>query len=251
MNGSGPARDSAARCGHERWRRICGALAQADRAPRISSAGETMCCLKLLRGPSMMGPCSIGTEHLMKVIVVGAGIMGGSAAYHLARAGSEVTLVDRADEGRATAAGAGIVCPWGSSIEDAWRYALLARGARYYSQIVAMLAEDGERDLGYARVGGLYVPARTSSTACASVPPMRRKWGGSTVFRPPRPGRCSRPCAGISLRYSYRAVPASTADASPPHSSAPPSGVEPGWSPAPPSSSCAATGHRACVSMAS
>ena len=101
----------------------------------------------------------------MKVIVVGAGIMGGSAAYHLARAGSEVTLVDRADEGRATAAGAGIVCPWGSSIEDAWRYALLARGARYYSQIVAMLAEDGERDLGYARVGGLYVPADPSELA--------------------------------------------------------------------------------------
>jgi D-amino-acid dehydrogenase len=94
----------------------------------------------------------------MKVVVVGAGILGGSTAYHLAREGSEVTLVDRADEGRATAAGAGIVCPWGSSIEDASSYALLARGARYYPQIVAMLAEDGECDLGYAQVGGLYVP---------------------------------------------------------------------------------------------
>jgi D-amino-acid dehydrogenase len=95
----------------------------------------------------------------MKVIVVGAGILGCSTAYHLARAGADVTLVDRADEGRATAAGAGIVCPWGAHHEDAARYALLARGARYYPQVAAMLAEDGEHDLGYAQVGGLYVPA--------------------------------------------------------------------------------------------
>lgn len=107
----------------------------------------------------MMGSTVTDAEHLMKVIVVGAGILGGSTAYHLAREGADVTLVDRADEGRATAAGAGIVCPWGAPSEDASRYALLAHGARYYSQVVAMLAEDGERDLGYAQVGGLYVPA--------------------------------------------------------------------------------------------
>src|SRR5262245_7318711 len=95
----------------------------------------------------------------MKVVVVGAGVLGASTAYHLARARCDVTLIDRADEGRATAAGAGIVCPWGSQIEDAANYALLAGGARYYAHLLAMLAEDGEADLGYARVGGLYVPA--------------------------------------------------------------------------------------------
>jgi len=94
----------------------------------------------------------------MKVIVVGAGILGASTAYHLARQGCEVTLIDRADEGRATAAGAGIVCPWGSPGEDAASYGLLAGGARYYPEFAAMLAEDGEQDLGYAPVGGLYVP---------------------------------------------------------------------------------------------
>ena len=94
----------------------------------------------------------------MKVIVVGAGILGASTAYHLAREGCEVTLIDRADEGRATAAGAGIVCPWGAPSEDEARYALLSGGARHYSQLVAMLAEDGEHDLGYAKVGSLYVP---------------------------------------------------------------------------------------------
>jgi len=95
----------------------------------------------------------------MKAVVVGAGILGASAAYNLARAGCNVTLVDRADEGRATSAGAGIVCPWGSPTVDEAYYALLAHGARYYPQLVAMLAEDGESDLGYAKVGGLYVPS--------------------------------------------------------------------------------------------
>lgn len=95
----------------------------------------------------------------MKVVVVGGGILGASAAYNLALAGCAVTLVDRADEGRATAAGAGIVCPWGSPTIDEAYYALLAHGARYYPQLVERLAEDGEHDLGYAKVGSLYIPS--------------------------------------------------------------------------------------------
>src|SRR6516225_4183528 len=95
----------------------------------------------------------------MKVVVVGAGIVGASTAYHLARAGCGVTVVDRADPGRATAAGAGIVCPWGSAGEDTPSYGLLAGGACHYPDLVAMLAADGEPDVGYAAVGGLYVPA--------------------------------------------------------------------------------------------
>ena len=94
----------------------------------------------------------------MRVIVVGAGVFGASTAYHLARAGAEVVLVDRADPGRATAAGAGIVCPWASKLEDPAAYALLEGGARYYPRLVADLAELGETDLGFSRVGALYVP---------------------------------------------------------------------------------------------
>lgn len=94
----------------------------------------------------------------MRIVVIGAGVLGASAAYHLAREGAEVVLVDRADEGRATAAGAGIVCPWASKVDDPESYALLAGGARYYPTLVAALAEDGETELGYSRVGGLLAP---------------------------------------------------------------------------------------------
>jgi D-amino-acid dehydrogenase len=93
----------------------------------------------------------------MKVIVIGAGVIGASTAYHLVRQGAEVILIDRDDEGRATAAGAGIVSPWATLIQDPATYALLAGGARYYKDLVAALAEDGEQDLGYSKVGALYI----------------------------------------------------------------------------------------------
>jgi D-amino-acid dehydrogenase len=48
-----------------------------------------------------------------RVVVVGGGIAGTSAALHLAEGGADVVLVDDAREGRATYAGAGIVSwPW-------------------------------------------------------------------------------------------------------------------------------------------
>ena len=40
------------------------------------------------------------------VIVIGGGIVGASTAYHLARAGAQVTLIDQEQPGQATAAGA-------------------------------------------------------------------------------------------------------------------------------------------------
>ncbi|HXM25120.1 MAG TPA: FAD-dependent oxidoreductase [Chthoniobacterales bacterium] len=48
----------------------------------------------------------------MRIVVLGAGIVGASAAYHLTRLGAEVYLIDRDAPGRATFAGAGIICPW-------------------------------------------------------------------------------------------------------------------------------------------
>lgn len=94
----------------------------------------------------------------MKVIIVGAGMFGASTAWHLVRQGASVTLVDRADAGRATAAGAGIVCPWMTIHPDPAYYAIASGGARYYPQLVADLAADGETDLGYRRVGSIAIP---------------------------------------------------------------------------------------------
>ncbi len=98
----------------------------------------------------------------MHVVIVGAGILGSSAAYHLARRGVAVTVFDRHDQGRATSAGAGIICPWVSAIEDPAYRAIASGGARYYPQLVENLHADGEDQLGYRHVGALIVPEDTS-----------------------------------------------------------------------------------------
>ncbi len=101
----------------------------------------------------------------MHIVVVGAGILGASTAFHLARAGAQVTAVDEAHEGRATAAGAGIICPWVSGADDAGFYRLYTGGARYYAELVPILEELGETDLGYRCVGALVVSNDTSELA--------------------------------------------------------------------------------------
>ncbi|WP_160722958.1 NAD(P)/FAD-dependent oxidoreductase [Bacillus sp. USDA818B3_A] len=92
---------------------------------------------------------------MQKIIVIGAGILGASTAYHLAKFGAEVTLIDRHDYGQATDAAAGIVCPWLSQRRNKAWYQLAKGGARYYPELVAQLEADGETHTGYKRVGAI------------------------------------------------------------------------------------------------
>ncbi|MFM9373677.1 NAD(P)/FAD-dependent oxidoreductase [Streptomyces sp. Da 82-17] len=91
----------------------------------------------------------------MRVVVVGSGIVGAAAGYALARAGADVVLVDSGAPGRATSAGAGIVCPWSSRSDDPDWYRMAVAGAEHYPELLAHLAADGETDLGHRRVGAL------------------------------------------------------------------------------------------------
>lgn len=90
---------------------------------------------------------------MQKYLVIGAGILGASTAYHLAKAGADVTLVDRHDNGQATDAAAGIVCPWLSQRRNKAWYQLVKGGARYYPTLIDQLEADGETETGYKRVG--------------------------------------------------------------------------------------------------
>ncbi len=94
----------------------------------------------------------------MRVIVIGSGITGASTAHQLARRGAEVVVADAGRPGVATAAGAGIVCPWTSRRgDDEYRFA--AAAAAYYPELVAQLAEDGAGDTSFEVVGGMVVSA--------------------------------------------------------------------------------------------
>jgi D-amino-acid dehydrogenase len=93
----------------------------------------------------------------MRIVIIGAGVLGASAAFHLARAGAQAIVVDAHLDGRATAAGAGIICPWVSGLEDQTFYRLYAGGGEYYADLTAALAEAGETDFGYRQAGAMLV----------------------------------------------------------------------------------------------
>jgi D-amino-acid dehydrogenase len=98
-------------------------------------------------------------------IVVGGGIVGASIAYHLVRAGASAMLIDRADAGRATDAGAGILAPETNSRDsEAWfEFAEAAVG--YYPTLIAELRDADAGDTGYAVCGQLIVAASEDEIA--------------------------------------------------------------------------------------
>src|SRR3954453_7602108 len=90
------------------------------------------------------------------VVVVGGGIVGTATAYELGRAGVRTLLVDRADPGRATDAGAGILSPETAKRDDpGWVELVLAAG-RHYDDLVPQLGPD----CGWARCGILQLATR-------------------------------------------------------------------------------------------
>jgi D-amino-acid dehydrogenase len=99
------------------------------------------------------------------VIVLGGGIVGASAAYHLARSGAQVTLIDQAQAGQATAAGAGIIAPGTSFRPPTAFFPLAFRAVAYYDELLASLSNDGEHTTGYETVGLLHVATTEEEVA--------------------------------------------------------------------------------------
>lgn len=93
------------------------------------------------------------------VIVIGGGLLGLATAYHLARAGAHTLLLDRADPGRATDAGAGILSPETNTRDPESWFALAREAVAYYLQLMAQLADLDAGETGYARCGLLQVAA--------------------------------------------------------------------------------------------
>ncbi|GGK06613.1 oxidoreductase [Lentibacillus kapialis] len=94
---------------------------------------------------------------MKKIIVIGAGILGATTAYKLAKSGAEVMIIDRHDTGQATDAAAGIICPWLSQRRNKAWYKLAKGGARIYHSLIQELITDGESNTGYARTGAISI----------------------------------------------------------------------------------------------
>jgi D-amino-acid dehydrogenase len=91
----------------------------------------------------------------VRLIVVGSGIVGSACALTAATLGADVTLVDADHRGRATSAGAGIICPWPSRVDDADWFAFACAAARGYPALVDSLADLGETAVGYRQTGAM------------------------------------------------------------------------------------------------
>jgi D-amino-acid dehydrogenase len=96
-----------------------------------------------------------------EVAVVGGGLVGTAAAYELGARGVRTVLYDRADAGRATDAGAGILSPETTKRDDPNWVALVRAAGAHYEQLLPKLGGD----TGYDRCGILQLATRETDVS--------------------------------------------------------------------------------------
>ncbi len=90
---------------------------------------------------------------MKKVAIIGAGIVGATAAYYLSKeADVEVTVFDHG-QGQATKAAAGIISPWFSKRRNKAWYKMARLGADFYVDLLADLEKSGQKVDFYQRSG--------------------------------------------------------------------------------------------------
>lgn len=90
---------------------------------------------------------------MKKVAIVGAGIVGATAAYYLSKETDiEVTVFDHG-HGQATKAAAGIISPWFSKRRNKAWYKMARLGADFYVDLLADIEKSGQKVDFYQRSG--------------------------------------------------------------------------------------------------
>ena len=90
---------------------------------------------------------------MKKVAIIGAGIVGATAAYYLSKESDlEVTVFDHG-QGQATKAAAGIISPWFSKRRNKAWYKMARLGADFYKELLADLEKTGQKVDFYQRSG--------------------------------------------------------------------------------------------------
>ncbi|MCL6452574.1 MAG: FAD-dependent oxidoreductase [Alicyclobacillus sp.] len=108
-------------------------------------------------------------SSVQEVVVLGGGVVGAAAAFEFARKGVRVSVIDAEHEGRATAAGAGIVSPGTSLATNLPNRLLSYQAAAYYPELLRQLQNAGNGDAGYEVVGALFVATSEEEAARLTV----------------------------------------------------------------------------------
>ncbi len=155
-----------------------------------------------------------------QVAVIGGGLVGASVAHRLLALGASVLLVDRADPGQATAAGAGLLPPLDHFIGVDAVLPLLARARAHYSELVAGLASAGVDGVGYDVIGALQVA--TNEAELAQLPELARRCErrrcegfahiGAVSVLEPRQARALFPLLGPAVLGAVHCVDAARVD---------------------------------------
>ena len=110
----------------------------------------------------------------MRVVVVGAGVIGLAIADRMARHGAAVTVLDMRAPGRgASQASAGILAPYGEAHAGSPLLALGVRSLALYDDFIGALEESSGQRVEYARTGTLDVALTESECAALAS---RRTW---------------------------------------------------------------------------
>jgi glycine/D-amino acid oxidase-like deaminating enzyme len=111
-------------------------------------------------------------------IVVGGGVVGMATAYHLVTAGVRTLVLDRADPGRASDAGAGILSA-GRALDDPDPLErLLARAVLHYAELIDALDAAAAGPTGHGVIGALTVALDDDELAPFEALRARRSAGG-------------------------------------------------------------------------
>jgi len=93
---------------------------------------------------------------MKKVAIIGAGIVGATAAYYLSQESDlEVTVFDYG-QGQATKAAAGIISPWFSKRRNKAWYKMARLGADFYVDLLADLEKSGQ-DIDFYQRSGVFL----------------------------------------------------------------------------------------------
>lgn len=119
-------------------------------------------------------------EKQEKIVIVGGGIVGSTAAYYLSKSDHRITLID-CDLGQATKAAAGIICPWLSQRRNKAWYRLASCGAAFYPKMMADLQADGVQQLPYKQTGTLVFKDKLSLLDRLEQLALERKVGAPQI----------------------------------------------------------------------